>query len=1131
MSFLDDLSFGFGAKLPLILQTEATECGLACLGMVAGFHGYRTDLATLRRQYAISLKGVTLANLIQIANRLELGTRALKLDLDSLHQLKLPCILHWDFNHFVVLKDVGIKTATIYDPAFGIRKLALDEISKLFTGVALELWPNPGFKQQEEKQPIKLRGLMGRVTGISRSFGQILLLALALEVFALVSPFFMQWVIDNVLVSADRDLLTTLAIGFAVLMLMQQAVGAIRSWVIMYMGTTLNIQWRANVFTHLIRLPVQYFEKRHLGDVLSRFGSIDQIQKTLTTSFLEAILDGLMTIVTLVMMFIYSALLGWIAVGAMCLYGFSRWLWYRPLRVATEAQIIHAAKQQSHFLETVRGVKAIKLFQRQDERRSTWLTLVVDQINADLRTQKLQLLYKLLNGVLFGIENILIIWLGAKLVMSGNFSVGVLMAFVAYKGQFDSRVSSLIDKFLEVKMLQLQGERLADIVLTEPEQLQGRQLVHGESMLEPTIEVVGLRFRYSEHEPFVLDGVKLKIDAGESVAIVGPSGCGKTTLMNVLLGILSPTEGDVLIGGVSIKQVGVDTLRRMVGTVLQDDVLFTGSIADNISFFDPQADQQWVEECAQMASIALEIAAMPMAYNTLVGDMGTVLSGGQKQRVLLARALYKRPKILFLDEATSHLDIAKEHEVNAAVKSLNITRVIVAHRPETIATATRVIVLAEGKTVQDPPMSATPDQSGQEVKLHENGSGKLVDSAQPRDGTLAQMSLPLQDKRFDSNDEDLTAFGAMVGNARMVVLGQQTYVDGNVLELKSRMVRYLHERMGFNVLAMESGSFDSERVGEVADSGISYDVGSRDALFPLFSEASQMRPLFSYLDEQRRQPDGLHLVGFDTQHTGRFSRTDLCDYLQCQLADISPELVSDMDWNVFRQLSGEAIVMHAEVPPGDVRARYFLRLGAMRQVLMTQPRAEGHLLGLSAYWCHVLDDLECQSKHLWGISESDPGTIREQRMANYLLWLANDVFPNEKTVVWTTNTRALRFPQAPMMGAYLGAKLGNHLVAVGFTGSDGQVVEWGTGNLYPIPSPAKGSFEEKISGADQDFSLIDLRAPSVAAALSDVSSWNFASYQPVNFPIASAFDVMIHARTIVPTVRERYPATHDQKVA
>ncbi|HAT31897.1 MAG TPA: ABC transporter [Janthinobacterium sp.] len=714
MSFLDKLSFGFGARLPLMLQTEATECGLACVGMVAGFHGHRSDLSGLRKLYPMSLKGATLVDLIGIANRLELGTRPLKLELEQLGQLRLPCILHWNFNHFVVLRELGADGATIHDPALGVRKVPMAEVSRAFTGIALELWPNGGFRRQERPAPVPLRSLMGKVSGLARSFGQILLLALALEVFTLVTPFFLQWVIDEVVVSADRDLLSMLAVGFGLLMLMQQAVTALRSWVILYMGTTLNVQWRANVFSHMVRLPVQYFEKRHLGDVVSRFGAIDQIQRTLTTSFLEAILDGLMTVVTLIMMFIYSPALGGIAVGAMGLYALSRWIWYRPLRAATEEQIIHAAKQQSHFLETVRGVKAIKLFQRQDERRTTWLNLLVDQVNADLRTQKLQLLYKLLNGVLFGLENIVIIWLGAKLVLDGNFTVGVLIAFNAYKGLFDSRVSSLIDKIYEVKMLQLQGERLADIVLTEPENVVGRQVQDG-AELAPSIAVSGLRYRYGEQEAMVLDGIDLRIDAGESVAIVGPSGCGKSTLMNVLLGILPPTEGEISIGGINVKQVGLDALRQMVGTVLQDDVLFAGSISDNISFFDPRADQEWVEECARMAAIAPEIAAMPMAFNTLVGDMGTVLSGGQKQRVLLARALYKRPRILFLDEATSHLDIAKEHEVNAAVKALHMTRIIIAHRQETIATASRVITLAGGRVVGDTAAAAAFAESGQQA--------------------------------------------------------------------------------------------------------------------------------------------------------------------------------------------------------------------------------------------------------------------------------------------------------------------------------------------------------------------------------------------------------------------------------
>jgi ATP-binding cassette subfamily B protein RaxB len=547
---------------------------------------------------------------------------------------------------------------------------------------------------------------MGQVSGLGRSLGQVLWLAAALELFTILTPIFQQWTVDQVIVSTNRDLLTTLALGFGLLLLAQQAVDAIRGWVLMYLSTVVNIQWRANVFTHLLNLPVGYFEKRHLGDVVSRFGSIDTIQKTLTTSFLEAILDGAMTAITLVLMFIYSARLACIAVAAMSLYGLSRWIWFAPLRRAREDQIVHAAKQASHFLETVRGIKVIKLFGRQEERRASWLTLLVEQINAELRSQKLTLLYHSLNGVLFGLENLLIVWCGALLVINGHFTVGLLIAFLAYKGQFDTRVASLIDKLIDVKMIALQGERLADIVLSEPESL----VVDGQDpdrAVPATLELKNIRFRYADQEPYVLDGVSFKIGAGESVAIAGPSGGGKTTLLNLLLGIHAPTEGEVRIGGLKIEELGLESLRQMIGTVLQDDVLFAGSLADNISFFDSGADQAWIEECARLASIHEDITLMPMGYNTLVGDMGTVLSGGQKQRVLLARALYKRPRILFLDEATSHLDLAREQAVNAAIRSLNITRVIVAHRPETIASADRVIALDFGVVQEsDPPRRA-----------------------------------------------------------------------------------------------------------------------------------------------------------------------------------------------------------------------------------------------------------------------------------------------------------------------------------------------------------------------------------------------------------------------------------------
>jgi ATP-binding cassette subfamily B protein RaxB len=691
---LSGLHLGFGKGLPLFLQTEASECGLACLAMIASYHGYRTDLATLRRRFPTSLKGATLGMLTEVADKIELTSRPLRLELNELPQLKCPAILHWDLNHFLVLKEADENRVIVHDPALGVRTLTLPEVSRHFTGVALELEPSIRFKKREDRQTLHLRGLMGKVRGLKRSMLQILLLALSLEVFTIVGPFFTQWVVDEVLVSGDQDLLTILAIGFGLIALIRVTVSALRSWVVIHMSTQLRLQWFANVFAHLVKLPMAYFEHRYVGDVVSRFESIHKIQRTLTTSFIEAILDGLMAITTLTLMLIYSPLLSAVVGVGVAVYGLLRMLRYHPLRNATEAQIVNEAKQDSHFLETIRGIQSIKLFNRHEDRRSHWLTLVVDTTNCEIHVQKLNLIFKSMNGLIFGLETVLVMWLGARAVLNQELSVGMLLAFISYKDQFVTRISSLIDKWYEVKMLRLYGERLADIVLTEPDQETESGFLATPD-IAPAITLENVSFRYGESEQLVLKDLNLAIKAGEFTAIIGPSGCGKTTLLKIMLGLLHPTSGTVRIGSVDIKQLGIQRYRSMIGAVMQEDQLFAGSIADNICFFDPNSDQAWIEECAKMAAVHNDIVAMPMAYNTLIGDMGTALSGGQKQRILLARALYKRPSILFLDEATSHLDIELERMVNQSVSQLNLTRVMIAHRPQTIAMAQRIIRLGE----------------------------------------------------------------------------------------------------------------------------------------------------------------------------------------------------------------------------------------------------------------------------------------------------------------------------------------------------------------------------------------------------------------------------------------------------
>jgi ATP-binding cassette, subfamily B, bacterial CvaB/MchF/RaxB len=683
----------------MLLQTEAAECALACLAMVVGAHGHRTDLPTLRQRFSLSLKGATMADLVRMAGELHFNARALRVEPPQLEQLALPCVLHWDLNHFVVLTEVKGNTVTLHDPARGVRHMKQDELSQHFTGVALELTPAADFAPKVERQAVKLKHLIGPVRGFKRSLAQIVLLALALEAFVLGGPFLLQWVVDDVVVSNDRDLLLTLGIGFGLLVLLQVIAAALRSWAVLHLSATLNLQWLGNVFAHLMRLPVAWFEKRHAGDVWSRFAAVQTMQKTLTTHFVEALLDGLLVVATLAMMAFYSLTLTAIVLAAVGAYASLRWAFFLPLRQATEETLVHEAQQASHFLESLRAVQSIKLFNRQADRQARFMNRVVDAMNAGIATRKLELMFSVLHRLLFGLERVAVVWVGALLVMDQKFSVGMLFAFVAFKEQFAQRISALIDKSVELRMLRLQGERLADIVLAAPEDMGAQRLA--ERAPEARIDVRGVTFRYADNEADVLQGVTLNIEPGESVAVVGPSGGGKTTLLKLMLGIHSPQGGEVRVGGLPLAQLGLAQWRSMVGTVMQDDALLTGSVIDNISFFDATPDVEWVMECARLAAVHDEIEAMPMGYHTLIGDMGASLSGGQKQRLLLARALYKRPQVLLLDEATSALDIERERVVNQNIRKLNLTRVIVAHRPETIASASRVVVLNDGRVTQD----------------------------------------------------------------------------------------------------------------------------------------------------------------------------------------------------------------------------------------------------------------------------------------------------------------------------------------------------------------------------------------------------------------------------------------------
>lgn len=669
--------------------------------MIANAHGQHWRLMDLRAKFPQSLKGATLKQLIDQSHILGFNARPVRLELEELHQLPTPCILHWDLNHFVVLQKIKGSTLTLLDPALGVRHMTRTEASQHFTGVALELSPQNQFKTHTAPKSFPLAMLTGKIQGFGKSALQILALAFVLEIFAILMPMFNQAVVDDVLTSGDHELLSVLVLGFAIILLVQSALSFARSWWVIVLSQTMSIQWLSNVFAHLVKLPADWFAQRHLGDISSRFGAVHDIQRTLTQTTIESLLDGIMAVAALVMMFVYSPTLTGVVLMASALYALVRWISYSPFRHAASERLVLASHEHSHFIETLRAMTPLKLFGREQERRARWQSLMIEVMNRDFQTAKLNMGFNVARTLIFGLENLCVFWLGAKTILASQtqdhsaaiFTVGMLLAFISYKIQFTSRVSALINQGIELKMLNLHRDRLADIVLTPPEQdtPQGNMPTHDLSHLPASLELRNVWFRYSEGEPWLLQNLNLRIEAGEHVAITGASGCGKTSLLKILLGLLQPTQGTVLYGGVPINQLGLANVRRKIGVVMQEDALLTGSIADNISFFDLTPQQAKIEACARLAQIHQDIVRMPMAYHSLMGELGSGLSGGQKQRILLARALYTQPSVLALDEATSHLDMHNENAVSQTLSQLKLTRIVIAHRPETIARADRQI--------------------------------------------------------------------------------------------------------------------------------------------------------------------------------------------------------------------------------------------------------------------------------------------------------------------------------------------------------------------------------------------------------------------------------------------------------
>lgn len=689
---LKDLQFGLRRHTPIILQSEASECGLACLAMALSYHGHFIDLATLRRDTQQSSPTTNLRSLVQLAELMELTARPLKLELPALRRLTLPCILHWDFNHFVVLVRVADAKITLHDPASGKRVLSWAEFSRHFTGIAVELMPTTHFARRDDRERLNIRDMLRHVPRLPPSLISLAAMSFGLEIIALLNPMLAQVIIDEVLVTGDRALLWTIAIGLALLLILQSVFAACRGWSIMRLSTRISVQWNFSLFTHLLKLPQSFFTKRGAGDIQSKFGSLATIQQTLTTDLIQSVMDGLMAVGMFLMIVIYARWLSLIVIASSILDLCLRLALFDPYRELSEELLSQNAAHQSHFLETLRGMRTIKLLALEGRRRLAWGNRLVQSLNTNLRLQRYDLFFGRFQEILWGVDRVLLLVLGAQMVLSAEMTIGMLVAFLSYRDQFAQRFSNLINAAFKIRNLKVQCHRLADIALTPIDP--SNEVCLSSPFIDtdirenvPAIECRNLGFRYNAQENWVFRGLNLTIPARASFAIEGPSGCGKSTLLAVLMGLSPPEEGQLIWNGVELSANNNAVYWSRIAGVMQDDILLSGSIAENIASFDEKIDLTRVMMCAAQAQILDDVNNLSMGFETRVSEMGATMSGGQRQRIIFARALYRQPEILFLDEATSHLDPFSEQQIESIVDGLAITRIIVTHRQETVARA------------------------------------------------------------------------------------------------------------------------------------------------------------------------------------------------------------------------------------------------------------------------------------------------------------------------------------------------------------------------------------------------------------------------------------------------------------
>ncbi len=686
-------------RVPYLMQLSAVECGAACLAMILCAYGRKTSVSEIREHCGIGRDGLSAASIVKSAQQFGLRARGIALPGNDFRYVPLPAIVHWEFNHFVVVERWTPRYVDIVDPALGRRRVKSAEFDTSFTGIVITLEPGTHFQLRTSMPRLNIRTYIARYSALAPGvLVQIIAASLLLQLFGLGVPVLTKIIVDQVLPLHMLSVLPLLIIGMLVFSLSQLVIMQLRTSLLLYLQGRVDSSMMLGFVEHLLTLSLSYFQQRSSGDLMARLGSNTVLRDTLSSQMVSSLLDGLFVLVYLALLFWLSLSFGLVVLGVAILQILLLLIVQKPIRELATRELQTQGKSQGYVAEMLYGVATLKAAGVEQRSLQHWSNLFFDQLNASIKRNYLSALIDTLMSTLGTLSPLLLLWIGTSQVLQGTMQVGTMLALNALAASFLSPLASIVGSAQRLQLVRSHLERIADVMQTEPEQQV--ESVRTAPPLTGHITLNQVSFRYDPQAEDVLHNITLQIKPGQRVAIVGRTGSGKSTLGKLLLGLYVPAQGEIRYDGIPLQTLNYQTVRTQFGVVIQDAAIFSGSIRQNIAFNNPDIQMERVIEVAKIAAIHEDIMQMPMAYETSVAEGGSAISGGQRQRLALARALAHGPVILLLDEATSSLDVMTEKVVEQGLGQVACTQIIIAHRLSTVRNADLILVLDQGTIVE-----------------------------------------------------------------------------------------------------------------------------------------------------------------------------------------------------------------------------------------------------------------------------------------------------------------------------------------------------------------------------------------------------------------------------------------------